>query len=139
MRRFLLLAAMLSVTPALAEDAPSPAAAIIDGVYMTQADLCARAKAEGVETVASEGNLVLHADKIESIEYHCSFADVKAVGEYGLVIVAYCEEPGAAFPDLLSVTKRDAGTIEISSVRDQPELPSGNSGSWVKCDGVTMP
>lgn len=139
MRRLLLLFAFVSAAPAFAEDQPSAAAAIIDGVYMSQADLCERAKAEGVETVASEGNLVLHAGKLESIEYHCDFVDVKPVADYGLVITAYCEEPGAAFPDLITVTKRDAGTLELSSVRDQPEMPSGNSGSWVKCEGVSMP
>ncbi|MBK8456789.1 MAG: hypothetical protein IPL47_06505 [Phyllobacteriaceae bacterium] len=137
MRR-ILFSLIISASPALAEE-PSPAASIIDGVYMTQEDLCARAKAEGVEAVAEEGNLVLHAGKLESIEYHCDFVDVIKVNDIALVITAWCEEPDFAFPDLISVTKRNDTTIQLSSVRDQPELPSGNSGTWVKCEGVSMP
>lgn len=137
MRR-IVFALLLSTTSALAQE-PSPAASIIDGVYLTQADLCARAKTEGIEAIAEEGNLVLHAGKLESIEYHCDFVDVKKVNDIALVITAWCEEPDYAFPDLISVTKRNDTTIELASVRDQPELPSGNSGSWTKCEGVSMP
>lgn len=138
MRRTILLLSLVLAGPALAEDA-DPAASIIDGVYMADAEQCARAKTEGVEAVAADGNLVLHAGKIESVEYHCEFVDVKAVGDVALVVTAYCEEPGYAFPDLLTIMKREEGRLEITSVRDQPELPGGNSGSWVKCDGVAMP
>ncbi len=138
MRRHLLLPLILLVSPALAEETDPPAT-IIDGIYMNDSDLCARAKAEGVEAVAADGNLVLHSGKIESVEYHCDFVDVKQAGENALVVTAFCEEPGYAFPDLLTIMKREEGRLEITSVRDQPELPSGNSGSWTKCDGVTMP
>lgn len=132
MRR--LLAALCLMVPA-----PVMAEGLIDGVYMQSEELCARARAEGLETVAGDGNLVLSPGRIESVEYHCQFLDVKAASDYGEVATAWCEEPGFAFPDLISLTRRSEGEIETASVRDRPEEASGNSGTWVKCEGVTRP
>lgn len=138
MRRLLPALLLVLSSPALAED-PDPSAAIIDGVYLNDPALCDRAKSEGVEAVAADGNVVLHPGKLESVEYHCEFVDVKTVGDNALVVTAYCEEPGYAFPDLMTIIRREEGKLEITSVRDQPEMPGGNSGTWVKCDGVSMP
>ncbi|MFZ1680530.1 MAG: hypothetical protein WAT70_05875 [Rhizobiaceae bacterium] len=132
MRRLLAALCLILPTPAFAEG-------LIDGVYMQSEELCVRARAEGLETVAGDGNLVLSPGRIESVEYHCQFVDVKSAGDHGEIATAWCEEPGFAFPDLLSITRRTENTLEIASVRDQPELPSGNSGTWTKCEGVTRP
>ena len=119
--------------------APAAAEALIKGVYLSSLELCAQAKKDGVETVADEGNIVLHDNRMESVEYHCDFLDVKVAAETGLLVSAYCEEPGMAFPDLLTITQRGEGELEIFSVRDREEEKSPNSGTYYLCEGVTMP
>ncbi len=129
-----LIAAAFALLPSLAE-----AEALIKGVYVTSQELCAKAKKDGIESVAEEGNLVLHANKIESIEYHCDFLDVKVAAETGLLVSAYCEEPGHAQPDLMTITQRGEGELEVTSVTDREDAPGTNSGLYYLCEGVTMP
>lgn len=140
MRSLVVVGLLLVAGAARAEDSPSnPAAALIDGVYLSTAELCEQAKADGIDAVAAEGNLVLNAEKLQSVEYHCDFVDVRPSGDYAVVVTAYCEEPGAAYPDVMAITRRQENQLEITSVRDQPELPAGNTGTYVRCDGLTMP
>ena len=132
--RIALIAAAFALLPSLAE-----AEALIKGVYVTSQELCAKAKKDGIESVAEGGDLVLHDNKIESVEYHCDFLDVKVAAETGLLVSAYCEEPGHAQPDLMTITQRGEGELEVTSVTDREDAPGTNSGLYYLCEGVTMP
>ena len=133
----LVTAAIAGASPALAEEE------FIKGVYLQSEQLCAQAKKDGVENVADGGNTVLSARGIESVEYNCEFLQItKATRSPGWAVTAICQEPGHLFPDLLSVTQMSPTQIDLVSVTPvdaEGEGGGGNSGSYVLCDGVTMP
>lgn len=127
---------------ALASAAPAAAAEdFITGVYAQSEELCAQAKKEGLQPVVEAGNVVLTARGIEGIEYHCEFLGVaKARRSGGWLVNALCEEPGYAFPDVLSIMPRSEGQLELASVRTaDPDDPGGNGGTYFLCDGVKTP
>lgn len=113
----------------------------IAGVYAQSEELCAQAKREGLQPVLDAGNVVLTARGIEGTEYQCEFMSVaKASRSTGWLVSALCEEPGYAFPDMLSVMPRSTGQLELVSVRvADPDDPAGNGGMFYLCDGVKMP
>ncbi|MFH1793978.1 MAG: hypothetical protein ABIK36_02205 [Pseudomonadota bacterium] len=120
-----------------------PAAAadsFVTGIYMRSQDLCAAAKKSGIESVLEEGNVLLTERGFESYEYNCEFLTVTpATRAPGWVVTALCQEPGYAFPDVLSVIKMNDTQIDIASVRTTTEEDPGNSGSYYLCEGVEMP
>lgn len=136
-RRFVVCAVLTAALPAHAADA------FIEGVYAGSPELCetARASPDGLQKLFEEGNVVLTARGIEGIEYHCDFLDVrKGSRTPGWVATALCEEPGYAFPDLISIMPRGEGELELVSVRDAGgDEPSGNSGTYHLCAGVAEP
>lgn len=112
----------------------------VTGIYMRSQDLCAAAKKSGIESVLEEGNVLLTERGFESYEYNCEFLNVTpATRAPGWVVTALCQEPGYAFPDVLSVIRMNDTQIDIASVRTTTEEDPGNSGSYFLCDGVTMP
>jgi hypothetical protein len=130
--------AILALAPAL----PAIAAEdFISGVYAQSEELCAQAKKEGLQTVLEAGNVLLTARGFEGIEYHCEFLGVtKATRSAGWLANALCEEPGHAFPDVLSVMPRTRGRLEVTSVRvSDPDDPGGNGGAYFQCEGVEAP
>lgn len=135
LREALCVSALVVAGPALADD-------FIEGVYLQSEDLCAQAKKDGVETVADGGNTVLSADGIQSVEYNCEFVQIsKANGTPAWAVTAICSEPGYVFPDLLSITQLSPTQIDIVSVRPAGGEGdnAGNTGSYVLCEGLTMP
>ena len=137
LRGILIMPAVVAgISPALAADD------FIKGVYLQTEELCAQAKKDGIEAVADGGNTVLSARGIESVEYNCEFVQVtKATRAPAWAVTAICQEPGNLFPDVLSVTQMSPTQIELVSVKlaEAEGDAGGNSGSYVLCDGVTMP
>ena len=125
----------------LAATLPAAAAdSFVTGIYMRSQDLCAAAKKSGIESVLEEGNVLLTERGFESYEYNCEFLTVTpATRAPGWVVTALCQEPGYAFPDVLSVIKMNDTQIDIASVRTTTEEDPGNSGSYFLCEGVEMP
>ena len=125
----------------LAATLPAAAAdSFVTGIYMRSQDLCAAAKKGGIESVLEEGNVLLTERGFESYEYNCEFLTVTpATRAPGWVVTALCQEPGYAFPDVLSVIKMNDTQIDIASVRTTTEEDPGNSGSYFLCEGVEMP
>ena len=121
--------------PVLAED-------MIKGVWLSSEELCAKAKADGIQGVIEEGNILLTQRGLESIEYNCEFVQVtRAARAPSWLVNAVCQEPGLVFPDVLTVTEMTPTQLDIASVRppDQEEGGSGNEGSYFLCEGVEMP
>ena len=135
MRFYLAAAFALAAAPALADDP------FVTGIWAQSEELCKQAKAEGVGAIAEAGNTVLTPRGIESIEYNCEFTNIRRVKlAPGWIVDAFCQETGRAFPDVLTVLEMSPGQIELVSVVPMdPENPSGNSGYYYLCDGVTMP
>ena len=125
----------------LAATLPAAAAdSFVTGIYMRSQDLCAAAKKGGIESVLEEGNVLLTERGFESYEYNCEFLTVTpATRAPGWLVTALCQEPGYAFPDVLSVIKMNDTQIDIASVRTTTEEDPGNSGSYFLCEGVEMP
>ncbi|QPC92839.1 hypothetical protein [Mesorhizobium sp. INR15] len=114
----------------------------IKGVYPQSEGLCAQAKKDTLRTLIEAGNVVLSANGLQGVEYNCEFLQVtKATRSPSWAVTAICQEPGYAFPDVLSVTQLSPTQIDLVSVKpieDESE-GSGNSGSYYLCDGVALP
>jgi hypothetical protein len=95
-----------------------------------------------VENVADGGNTVLSARGIDSVEYNCEFVQIsRATLSPAWAVTAICSEPGYIFPDVLSITQLSPTQIDLVSVRPVGDggEESGNSGSYVLCEGVALP
>lgn len=138
MREHVFLAASALI---LAATLPAAAAdSFVTGIYMRSQELCSAAKKSGIESVLEEGNVLLTERGFESYEYNCEFLNVTpATRAPGWVVTALCQEPGYAFPDVLSVIKMNDTQIDIASVRTTTEEDPGNSGSYYLCEGVEIP
>jgi len=135
--RSVTLAAALSLMTVSAHAADD----FIKGVYASSQELCAQAKKDGIQSVIEAGNVLLTERGLESIEYNCEFLNITRAGTApGWVVTALCQEPGYAFPDVLSVIEMNATQIDLVSVRRaEPEEVTGNGGSYYLCEGITLP
>jgi hypothetical protein len=129
--------AALTFTPCTA----SAAEEFITGVYLQSEELCAKAKKNTLQSVIDDGNTVLTADGLESVEYNCEFLQItKATRAPAWLVNAICQEPGYLFPDVLSVVQLNATQIDLVSVKPaEPEGGGGNGGSYHLCQGVALP
>lgn len=113
----------------------------VKGVYLSSEDLCAQAKKDGLQSVIDDGNVVLTARGLDSVEYNCEFLQVtKAARSPAWLVNAVCQEPGYLFPDVLSVLEMSPTQLDLVSVKPvDPESGGGNGGSYYLCDGVKSP
>lgn len=139
MRDWRLLAAVpafvLGVQVATAEE-------FIKGVYLQSEELCAKAKKETLQAVIDDGNLMLSANGIESVEYNCEFLNIaRGQRSPAWAVTALCQEPGHLFPDVLSILELSPTQLDLVSVRtvDAESGQTSNAGTYYLCDGVTMP
>ena len=111
------------------------------GVYTASPELCEAARTGGAQAIFEDGYTVLTAEGFLGIEYHCDFLQVLAGKRTpGFVVTALCEEPGYAFPDVLAIMPRGEGELEVTSSLDAAGgEPSGNSGTYHLCEGLTLP
>ena len=80
-------------------------------------DLCQEAKTASLDKVVQEGNLVLTAKGLRGTDYDCGFAQVlKAPNAKGWIATAFCHESSGDFPDLLSISQADDGSLSVVSV-----------------------
>ncbi|TIW18267.1 MAG: hypothetical protein E5V65_13250 [Mesorhizobium sp.] len=136
LRGTLCVSMLVAATPAPAADD------FIEGVYLQSEELCAKAKNETLQTVIDAGNIVLSAEGLQGVEYHCEFLQVsKAQSAPSWAVTAICQEPDHVFPDVLSVTQVSAKQIDLVSVRpvDDEGEQSGNGGSYYHCEGMALP
>ncbi len=128
--------AVLPTPPALAD------VDFVKGVYLQTEELCAQAKADGLQAVIEAGNILLTSRGLESIEYNCEFLQaLKAERSPSWAVTAICQEPGYVFPDTLSVTEMTPTQMDLVSVRpvDTEGGGSGNGGSYYLCEGIEAP
>lgn len=114
----------------------------IKGVWLASEELCAKAKADGLQGVIEEGNIILTERGLESVEYNCEFVQMtRAARAPAWLVNAVCQEPGLVFPDVLTITEMTPTQLDIASVRtpDEEAGDAGNGGSYFLCDGVEMP
>jgi hypothetical protein len=129
MRHLLWLVALLPPLFAL----PAFGADFIEGIYSTPEGCTARK--EGAE--GDGDHLYLSARGLEGIEFTCEFVNVTGRSELpGWVAVAFCEEPGLAFPELFSLMPRTENTLELSlpSLAAAPQGGPGVQGEYVRCE-----
>ncbi|MFN3546416.1 MAG: hypothetical protein ACK4U0_02910 [Mesorhizobium sp.] len=133
--RYLVLAAILALpATAMAQEFPA-------GVYAASPELCEVARTGGAQAIFEDGYTVLTANGFLGIEYHCDFLQVlPGKRTPGFVVTALCEEPGYAFPDVLAIVPRGEGELQVTSTLDAAGgEPSGNSGTYHLCEGLTLP
>ena len=113
----------------------------IRGVYLQSQELCAKAKKDSLQAVIDEGNTLLSAKGLQSVEYDCEFLTVvKATRAPAWLVNAVCQEPGYLFPDVLSITEMSPTQLDLVSVKPaEPEGGGGNGGSYYLCEGVALP
>ena len=131
-----LLAAVIVTWPAAAisEEFPS-------GIYAATAELCAAGERGGLEAIFEEDAVILTADGFIGMEYSCEFVQILAGKRTpGFIVTALCEEPDMAHPELLAIMPRSEGELQVTSLTDEvAEQPSINSGTYVRCEGLTLP
>ena len=137
-----------ALTMLAALSAPSLAAqeSFIEGVYLPSAELCAQAKAEGIQSLLEAGELVLTAQGLHGYEYHCDFLQVlPGIRTPGWTVTAMCEEPDYAFSDLITLLPRREGQLDLvslalrSSAQDEESDSAGGREEYVLCEGVEAP
>lgn len=118
----------------------------IEGVYLSNGELCAQAQADGLDSVLELGELALTASGLHGYEYHCDFLQVlKGVRTPGWTVITMCEEPDFAFSDLITIMPRREGQIDLVSLALRPSSDEDGEGSpgsieeYVACEGVTPP
>ena len=117
---------------ALAQELP-------EGVFLSPPELCEEARRNGIESVLEQGELMLSRRGLEGYEYNCEFVTVtKTQRSGGWLVGALCEEPGYAFPDMISVMTRGEGELELTSQSGDGE-GGGNDGLYGLCEGVSPP
>ena len=135
MTRFLLGSAILLtvVVPPAAAQQP------IEGVYLKTVELCDAAKANGIESVLEQGELVLGARGFEGYEFNCAFVQSLPVTRSpGWIVTAFCEEPGYAYPELLAIMSRSEGSVDVTvSAADESE--GTVAGTYHLCEGLALP
>ena len=133
---------ILAVSSLAAFGTSAHAEDFIKGVYLQSEELCAQAKKDSLQSVIDASGLILSARGIESIEYNCEFLNVtRATLSPAWAVTALCQEPGHLFPDTLSILELSPTQLELVSVRqvDPESGQTDNGGTYVLCDGVTMP
>ena len=125
--------------PALADD-------FIPGVWLPTTEACDQAKADGVAAVLEEGSLALTAEGLHGYEYHCDFlAVLRGKRTPAWTVTALCEEPGFAFSDLITITPRSEGELDLTSLATREGVAEGEMAApgsleqYVRCEGVSLP
>jgi hypothetical protein len=132
------VAALLVLAPAAASAADN----FISGNYLKSEEICADAKKNSLQKVLEDGNMVLSARGFDALEYNCAFVQVTNHRRQKKTWLAtgICEEPGLMSPDVFSIIERQPGQLEVSSMRDNEGGDGdGLSGTYYRCDGVTLP
>lgn len=143
----LALALVMLATPVVAQEDM-----VIDQtrIYASDAKACAAMEAKGVEAFMDSDFLALSfADGIQSMEFQCSFYDIKSRPNTPLLHVeAVCEAPGEVYPDTLAIAPYDDKTIQVVSSYDammvatgvfEPAGPTTNPGVtlYTRCDNLS--
>jgi hypothetical protein len=86
---------------------------------------------------------------IQSMEFHCSFYDIKSRPNTPLLFVdAVCELPGELYPDTMAIAPYSENTIQVVSTNDammvaagiyEPPGPTTNPGvtMYTRCDNLS--
>ena len=136
LKPFLVMGVLLLPSAAMAAEP------FITGVYLGSEELCAKARKDGLQTVIESGEVLLTARGLESIEYNCEFVQItRATRAPAWAVTAVCQEPGYLFPDVLTVLELSPTQLDLVSVKpaDEESGSSGNTGTYVLCEGVAAP
>ncbi|MDW6022794.1 hypothetical protein SAZ10_13605 [Mesorhizobium sp. BAC0120] len=138
------VAAFLVLAPAAASAADN----FISGNYLRSEEICSNAKKNSLQNVIEDGNMVLSARGFDALEYNCAFVEVSKHPrqDKAWLVTAICEEPGLMSPDVFSIVERQSGQLDVTSMRDEVSSIKGSeggedglSGTFYRCDGVTLP
>lgn len=96
------------------------------GVYASTEKGCAALAKDGLSAVQDGEFLALTSEGVEGLEYNCEFLNLSsASGGSAWVASAFCQEPGFAYPDLVSVSALTEDSLmvtflsEVNSGREQ--------------------
>lgn len=119
-------------------------------LYVSDPAACEPLEQKGLDAFMDMDFLTLSFEKgIQSIEFHCSFFDVKSRPYNShLFVSAVCEAPGEVYPDTLSVSAFDEKTIQVVSSYDsmmafsgafEPSDPTSDPGVTLyhRCDNLS--
>ena len=136
------LSCAVSALLVLAPAAASAADGFISGIYLESEEICADARKSSLQKTVEDGNMILSARGFDAMEYNCAFVQVSKHPrqEKAWLVTGICEEPGLMSPDVFSIIERQAGQLEVSSMKDDEDgEEDGLSGTYYRCDGVTLP
>jgi hypothetical protein len=119
---------------------PATAQEMIKGVYSRSQEQCDAARKD-FQAFIETGEVVMTHRGFEGIEYNCEFIDWKnATRSPGAIVIALCEEPGFAYPQVFAFMPRGEGEIEVTlSLAENADESAANPGLYYLCEGVTMP
>nr|WP_295889673.1 hypothetical protein [uncultured Devosia sp.] len=119
-------------------------------LYVSDPNACQAVEKQGVDAWMDMDFLSLtFPGGIQSMEFHCSFYDIKSRPNTPLLFVdAVCELPGELYPDTLAIAPYDDKTIQVVSSYDgvmqatgilPPPGPTTNPGvtMYTRCDNLS--
>ncbi|WP_338723762.1 hypothetical protein [Devosia sp. XK-2] len=113
-----------------------------DKLYVSESEACQALEDKGVDAWMDHDFLSLDFDDgIQSMEFRCSFFDVKTrEGSTHLFIDAVCELPGEIYPDTFAVAPYNETQIQVVSAFDATMAANGQyeMGSEVATPGATL-
>lgn len=145
-----LLLSTISVLLTTVADAQQPHD-FTKGVYASTEKGCAALAKDGLSAVQDGEFLALTSEGVEGLEYNCEFLNLSsASGGSAWVATAFCQVPGMAYPDLVSVSPLTEDSLlvtflsEFNSGREevQPaatateEAPISEEGEYYFCAKV---
>lgn len=97
-------------------------------LYVSDPAACDALKDKGPAAFSDLDFLTLSFDRgIESLEFHCTFFEVKALPYNShLFVSAVCEAPGEVYPDTMSISAYDEQTIQLVSSHDAMMVATGS-------------
>jgi hypothetical protein len=98
-------------------------------VYVSDPAGCAALESDGLDAISALGFRVMTFDAgIQTLESSCNFFDIKSKpGNAHLLVSAVCENPGAIYPDLLSLTPLTTDTVQVVSSHEAALNAAGNN------------
>lgn len=119
-------------------------------LYVSDPAACAVVEDKGIDAWMDLDFLSLtFGGGIQSMEFHCSFYEVKGrEGSTHLFVDTICELPGEIYPDILAITPYSDTQIQVVSAYDaalvaagifepNPEVATPGATLYTRCDNLS--